>query len=47
MTLYDILMALCVVFVVGVLLKGFWRSTGVKPINQRDNWDNDASPKDD
>ncbi len=47
MTLYDILMALCVAVAVGVLVKGFWSSTRVKSINQPDNWQNDASPRED
>lgn len=47
MTLYDILMALCVVVVAGILVKGFWNSARVKRINQRDNWQNDATPKED
>jgi hypothetical protein len=38
MTMYDGLMALCVVFAVGVIAKGFWGSTRVKPIDQPDNF---------
>lgn len=38
MTMYDGLMALCVIFAIGVIAKGFWGSTRVKPINQPDNF---------
>lgn len=44
MTIYDALMALCLVLAVGIIVKGFWGSTRVKPIEQPDNWQNYTPP---
>lgn len=38
MTIYNLLMAFGLVVVVGIVVKGFWGSTRVKPIKQPDNW---------
>lgn len=47
MTMHDGLTALCVVFAIGIIIKGFRGSTRVKPIDRPDNWQNDTPPKDD
>jgi FtsZ-interacting cell division protein ZipA len=38
MTIYNLLMALGLVVVVGIVVKGLWSSTRVKPVEQPDNW---------
>jgi hypothetical protein len=38
MTLYDALMVLGLVILVGIILKGFWAANRVKPTDQRENW---------
>jgi hypothetical protein len=37
-TIGDVLALLGLVVVVGIIVKGFWGSTRVKPIEQPDNW---------
>jgi hypothetical protein len=44
MTIYNILMGLGLVAVAGIIVKGFWSSTRVKPIEQPDNWQNNPPP---
>jgi FtsZ-interacting cell division protein ZipA len=38
MTIYNLLMIIGLVVVIGVIVKGFWSSTRVKPMEQPDNW---------
>lgn len=38
MTIGDALALLGLVVVAGIIVKGFWDSTRVKPIEQPDNW---------
>ncbi len=38
MTIYDLLMVFGLVVVAGIIVKGFWGSMRVKPIEQPDNW---------
>ena len=44
MTIYNILMGLGLVAVAGIIVKAFWSSTRVKPIDQPDNWQRDYAP---
>lgn len=37
MTIYSLLMALGLVVVIGIIVKGFWGSTRVKSLEQPDN----------
>ena len=38
MTIYELLMSVGCVVVLGVIVKGFWSGTRVKPTDQPDNW---------
>lgn len=42
MTLYNVLMSLGVVVLIGILLKGFWGVTRMKPLEQPDNAQSDG-----
>ncbi|MGK6317497.1 hypothetical protein [Neorhizobium sp. DT-125] len=44
MTLYNVLMSFGVVVLIGILLKGFWGVTRVKPLEQPDNAQSDGVP---
>ncbi|MBX5088315.1 MULTISPECIES: hypothetical protein [Rhizobium] len=44
MTVYNLLMSLGVVVLIGILLKGFWAVTRVKPREQPDNPQSDGAP---
>ncbi|MBX4871399.1 hypothetical protein [Rhizobium bangladeshense] len=44
MTFYNLLMSLGVVVLIGILLKGFWGVTRVKPLEQHDNPQSDGAP---
>lgn len=39
MTIYNLLMALGLIVVAGIVVKGFWGSARIKPKEQPDNWD--------
>ena len=38
MTIHDLLVIFGCIVVVGIIVKGFWGATRVKPIEQPDNW---------
>lgn len=38
MPIYEILMIFSCIAVLGVMVKGFWSATSVKPIEQPDSW---------
>lgn len=44
MTVYNLLMSFGFVVMIGVLVKGFWGVTSVKPLEQPDNAQSDAAP---
>lgn len=44
MTLYNVLMSFGVVVLIGILAKGFWGVTRIKPLEQPDNAQSDGSP---
>ena len=38
MTIYNLLMVIGLVVVVGIFVKGFWSSTRIKQLEQPDHW---------
>lgn len=44
MTLYNVLMSLGVVVLIGILLKGFWGVTRIKALKQPDNAQSNGVP---
>ncbi|SCB60468.1 hypothetical protein GA0061105_11139 [Rhizobium aethiopicum] len=44
MTLYNVLMFLGLVVMIGVVVKGFWGVTRLKPLEQHDSPQSDAAP---
>jgi FtsZ-interacting cell division protein ZipA len=44
MSLYNVLMSLGVVVLIGILLKGFWGVTRIEPLKQPDNAQSDGVP---
>jgi FtsZ-interacting cell division protein ZipA len=46
MTIYNVLMMLGVIVLVGIVVKGFWGARRIKAIEQPDNWQTRNPPTD-